>query len=101
VHFVVAECNGKIAGCGFGQILDNPDECSKIKKFAYVRLIYVSDEFRGKGIATLIIDDVIKWLKSKGIVDIRLNVYSQNTGAMNLYKKLGFEDFMLEMQYKR
>lgn len=49
------------------------------------------EEFRGKGLARRIFDYSIPHLKKSGIKQYLLEVLQHNTGAVSLYKRLGFE----------
>ncbi len=48
-------------------------------------------EYRGKGLATQIFNYSIPFLKERGIRQYLLEVLQHNTGAVSVYKKLGFE----------
>jgi len=47
-------------------------------------------DFRGKGLASKIFEDSIPFLKEAGISQYLLEVLQHNTGAVSVYKKLGF-----------
>lgn len=49
--------------------------------------IFLEEEYRGKGIGTAVINDVVSFYQK----NIFLWVYKDNVKAVNLYKKLGFE----------
>lgn len=53
-------------------------------------VIAVKPEYQGKGIATLLMKEIIKKNPARGI---RLNVHPKNTKAIRLYLKLGFETY--------
>ena len=56
--------------------------------------MYVSNEYRGKGIAKKLIVELIKRVEnSKDIEQINLTVISNNDNAKKLYEKFGFETF--------
>jgi ribosomal protein S18 acetylase RimI-like enzyme len=48
-------------------------------------------EFRGQGLATKIFEYSIPFLKEKGVEQYLLEVLQHNTGAVSVYKNLGFE----------
>lgn len=75
-----------------------------IKGYIYLKLIisdnmrgylidglYVEEDYRNNGIATKLIKDALTMIKDVNFIDI--NVMSQNTRAINLYKKIGFKEF--------
>lgn len=96
--FLVAESDKTVIGCGFGQIRKNV-EWAVNKKYGYIGLMYVDKKFRGKKIGKSIAEELIKWFREKKILSIRLQVYHKNKPAVNAYRKYGFSDFIMEMQY--
>ena len=96
-HFVVCESGKKIIGCGFGEIRKEP-EWSTDREFGYVGLMFVDEKFRSAGAGKIIISEIILWLQSKNIKEIRLKVYDKNENAVAFYKKSGFKNFVIEMR---
>ncbi len=47
-------------------------------------------EYRGKGLATQVFEHSIPYLKEAGIEEYLLEVLQHNTGAVSVYKKIGF-----------
>lgn len=60
--------------------------------------MYVAPGYRRKGVNKKIIDSLIAWSKSKGIVDIRLDVFEQNESAIGAYEKIGFSKSLVNMR---
>lgn len=60
-------------------------------KEAFIDGLYVKEEYRKNGIASLLIEEVRKWCKDKGINIVALNVIEKNNKALNLYFKNGFK----------
>lgn len=93
VDLIVAEMNGNIVGSvalfpaktdaydGMVDELDHPE----------IRLLAVSAENRGKGIASGLIKECILRAKSKGYQAIGLHTGEFMTDAIKLYENLGFE----------
>jgi ribosomal protein S18 acetylase RimI-like enzyme len=98
-YAVIAEADGKPVGCGFAKIKKDA-KWSIHKQYGYIYFIYVLKEFRRKNIATKITGALFEWLRSKGITEIRLNVYANNTSALQVYDKLGFEDYAMIKRLK-
>ena len=59
--------------------------------------IFVLPEFRGKGLAKMLIQHGIEELKLRGYEEIGLNVFASNT-AKELYKRLGFKETQILMK---
>jgi ribosomal protein S18 acetylase RimI-like enzyme len=60
------------------------------KKRGTFARIGVSPKYQNKGIGTLLVDFILKKLKSDGYDGVRILVGTQNTNAIKLYTKFGF-----------
>lgn len=60
------------------------------RKKAKIYSFGVSTHFRGKGIASLLLEEILKELQELGFKAVVLEVRSDNIYAINLYKKFGF-----------
>ena len=93
---IVAETNGEIIGSGYALIRSNktyktPD------KYVYLGFMYVKEEHRGKGVNKRIMNELIEWGKKSGYQIFKLDVYSNNSSAINAYQKAGFKGEELNM----
>ena len=70
----------------------------KFDYYAYVGFMFVTPEYRGKGISQKVIDELISWAKSRGLNEIRLDVYDDNLNAVRAYEKRGFKKHLVEMR---
>ena len=77
--FVVASLNDKLIGMGRA-ISDGASD-------SYIQDVIVLNEFRGQGIGVLIMDELVKYLKSKNINWIATVSEPQ---AISFYQKYGF-----------
>src|ERR1700676_4461641 len=57
---------------------------------AYLGLMYVDPSSRGPSINSGIVDRLKTWCRSKGVTELRLEVYSDNLIAVGAYEKAGF-----------
>lgn len=57
---------------------------------AYITSVSVRREWRGRGIASQLLERCIGYAKGRGFERIRLEVDQANTAAMKLYEKKGF-----------
>ena len=94
---VVAEVNNVLVGSGFAEIRMAKSYLDH-SHFAYLGFMYVDPEYRGNGINQLILDALKDWSKSKGINELRLEVYNENIIAKKAYVKAGFTPNLLEMR---
>ena len=60
--------------------------------------IVVLDEYRGNGIAGMMLEKVEEIARSKGCCKLTLEVLSNNEAAKSAYQKFGFSDYQLDPQ---
>lgn len=94
---LVAEEGSQIIATGYAQIRDSKPALQH-DKHSYLGFMYVAPNYRGKGLNKQLLDQLVEWSQEKGINDFYLDVYYENTPAINAYKKAGFEPSMLEMK---
>ena len=97
VNLLVAVSNNEIIGSGYVRI-EKSSEYHKNKKIGYVGFIYVKPEFRGKRISTIILESLKHWAKKRGLNELRLDVYHNNTSAITSYERFGFNKSMINMR---
>lgn len=97
---IVAEENNEIIASGYALIKKAEKNYYRFKEYVYLGFMYVKPEHRGKGINKVITDELIAWAKSRGINEVRLEVYAQNESAIKAYEKAGFEPHILLMRLK-
>lgn len=68
------------------------------EKSIYIYRFYIDDEYRGKGIGTVVLERIIEKAKIEN-KDISLEVFGKND-AKRLYEKLGFKDRYTNMVLK-
>lgn len=94
---VVAEINNALIGCGYSRI-ENSKPYYKHRQHAYLGMMYVSPEHRGKGINALIIEKLKSLAQRRGITELRLDVFAENKSAIKAYEKVGFQPLLVEMR---
>ena len=95
-NVIVAETNGKIIGSGYALVKSNKIYKSP-EKYVYLGFMYVKEEHRGKGVNKRIMNELIEWGKKIGHHIFKLDVYSNNSSAINAYQKAGFKGEELNM----
>jgi ribosomal-protein-alanine N-acetyltransferase len=91
-HFFVAEEGEQVIGMlGYWFIID---EC-------HISTVAVSPEHRRKGIGQALLITALQHSQSIGAVMATLEVRPSNTGAIELYKKFGFEETGRRKRYYR
>ncbi|MCH5198830.1 MAG: GNAT family N-acetyltransferase [Oscillospiraceae bacterium] len=98
---LVYEDSGIIVGFILLQAKTRPDFSFMIQgKYCYIMDIIVTENSRGNGYATELLNAAKNWAKEKECVFLNLDVLTNNTGAIALYKKLGFIPKAQEMYCK-
>ena len=80
--FIKAEDNGNLIGYGSVQIVLDEGNVNNIA---------VDENFRHKGVASGILNNIIARCKDKNVSVMFLEVNENNVGAIALYTKFGFE----------
>jgi ribosomal protein S18 acetylase RimI-like enzyme len=97
VEVIVAEINGELIGSAYARIEDSKIYL-KHPKHAYLGFMYVKPEHRGMGVNNKIIEALKQWVISRGVTEMRLEVYNENLPAIKAYEKAGFTPNLLEMR---
>ena len=104
--FYVAEENGMILGFIEGEIIKakrmKPSfEIKKGERYGELHAVYVLKKFRGKKIGKLLIDRLFEDFSKEKVKRIVLKSTSKDAwGLVNYYKKLGFEERLVDMVLK-
>lgn len=70
----------------------------KIRQAGYLCDAFILPEYRRRGIAKRLSKEFFKWLKSKNITYVYLDVYVKNIRGLKAWKKLGFKELTLGMR---
>ncbi|BCG60162.1 GNAT family N-acetyltransferase [Paenibacillus sp. URB8-2] len=82
IYFIVAYLDSRPVGCGAIKKLDN--DHVELKRF------FVEAEFRGRGIARMIVQRLEEEAAHQGYQGIKLETGDQQTEAIGFYKKNGY-----------
>lgn len=81
--YLVAEAEGVICGyCGLWGVVGE----------GQITNVAVAPDFRRRGIARIMLKELLERAEAEGINEFTLEVRESNTGAFSLYKQLGFEE---------
>lgn len=69
-------------------------------RVAYIENIYICEEYRGKGIGTLLMDKAKIWAKIKRVNTLHVEIIYQNTKAEDFYSKFGFHPYSKVLEVK-
>ena len=94
---MVAMVGEEIVGSGYAKITKSK-VYHRMEHHAYLGFMFTTPAHRGKGINQGLTEALIDWAKSKGLSEIRLDVYAENPSAIRAYEKAGFKKHMIEMR---
>jgi len=96
-HLLVAEDAGSLSGCSFGQIRP-ADHWAAHERIGYIGMVYVHDDYRGRGICSMMFERLEAWFRSRAVHELRLEAYARNPSAHKAYLKSGFEPHLIQMR---
>lgn len=88
---------------GFALVQENhtpPFGCLVQHRYAYLMDACVAEEERSRGTGSLLIEAVKAWAEERQLDYVELNVLGNNTRAIALYEREGFEEEMRTMRCK-
>jgi len=94
---VVAEKDGKIVAAGHARIKKSRNYLTH-EFHSFLGFMLVEQDYRGKGVNKLIIDELKAWSREKGMTVCCLTVFDKNESAIRAYQKIGFEKEIIEMR---
>ncbi len=98
---LVYDNDGKVVGFILLQAKQRPDfQFIVPNKYCFIMDLIVTENHRGKGFGTALMNSAKDWAKAQGCSFINLDVLSNNPRAIALYEKLGFIPKAQEMYYK-
>lgn len=78
---------------------------SKEPQFKTIEYVMIEDcvvmeEYRRNGIGRLLVDAAHNWVNQQGIRRMHLEVWASNEPAIRLYKKIGYKELILRMEFE-
>lgn len=93
---LVAESEGRIWGYCISKIDEKPPVYPE-PEYGVIDNLCVDEKFQKKGTGTLLMEESVKWLKSKGVKRVECFVAVSNPKATNFWRKMGFTTFTEQM----
>ncbi len=90
-HVVIAKLDNKVVGCGAIKAFD--DSTMEVKR------MFVDPEFRGKGIASIVLSELEEWSREMGVKRCILETGNQQHEAIALYHKNNYQIIQNYGQY--
>jgi putative acetyltransferase len=92
VAFFLIREDGMPAGCGGVKLVDT--------EYGEIKRMYVRPQFRGLGLAKLMLNYLTDYAQSHGIGLLRLETGIHQQAAIRLYERMGFQSFPPFGEYK-
>ena len=99
VEVLVATIGSVIVGSGYARI-ETAKPYLKHQNYAYLGFMFTHPDHRGKGINSKIIESLKEWCRIQDILELRLDVYSDNPSAIKAYEKVGFKKHLIKQNRK-
>jgi ribosomal protein S18 acetylase RimI-like enzyme len=96
VRVTVADDTGRILGYAYVAIEPRSWQML-LDEAGVIHDVIVDPPFRGRGVATALIEDAFAWFRSRGIKRVVLHTAQANVSAQRLFEHLGFRRTMVEM----
>jgi GNAT superfamily N-acetyltransferase len=97
LEVVVAAIDEEIVGSGYARI-DRSEPYLKHQRHSYLGFMYVVPKHRGKGINKRIVKVLEAWSISRGVTEMRLEVYIENAAAIRAYERSGYRGLIMQMR---
>jgi ribosomal protein S18 acetylase RimI-like enzyme len=92
----VAERSGRVVGYVYAGI--EPMSWKELRDEAgFIHDVAVSEDARGRGVATALVDEALRWFAERRVPRVVLWTAAPNAVARRLFERLGFRHTMLEM----
>ena len=96
--FLVVEIKNKILGYAYGTKGERAPYYKELN-FGYFNEIFISNDLRNKGLATMLINEVFLWFKHKNLKYSEIEVDSRNKIANEVWGGQGYVNF-IKKKYK-
>lgn len=98
--FLLLYVNENIAGYAYAH-LDTSKHMSTSRPECDLEVIYLHSQFRGRGLSSFLISEVIQWAKEKNVFRVKTDIFAKNKASIQAFEKQGFQvhnvSFVLDM----
>lgn len=99
ILILMAELDGRPVGYALGRIFEEAGTADNgTGRMGLFDELFLDDAARGYGIGQRLLDEIISWLKGRGINRVKLHAYSWNSNAKKLYEKNGFKEYAVSYE---
>ena len=93
---LIALDKGKAVGYSLSEI-EEPPRGLKRDKCGYIYHMAVTASYRRRGIGEKMLDEIMKWFRSKSISRVELDTSTKNHVSKAFWEKNGFTDYMRKL----
>lgn len=90
---LVGEDEGRPVGYALALILENPPVVT-LRRYGFISELTVTADARRRGVGTLLLDGVHRWLRGKGVTEVEVNVAARNPVSRSFWKKNGYAEYV-------
>jgi GNAT superfamily N-acetyltransferase len=99
ILILIAELEDKPVGYALGRIFQQDEAADNgTGLMGLLDELFIENEARGFGLGSRLIDEVISWMKVKGVTRVKLHSYSWNNNARKLYEQKGFCEYVVSYE---
>jgi ribosomal protein S18 acetylase RimI-like enzyme len=97
---LIAEVDGQYAGFLYWFEGHSPYFRPGLQRFGYLHELHVKEEFRGRGLAKLLIERFVAEAQARGVRQLFVDTDDTNTVARRLYESMGFRRYRDVVHYE-
>lgn len=97
---LIAEVDGQYAGFLYWFEGRSPYFRPGLQRFGYLHELHVKEQFRGRGLAKLLIERFVADAQARGIRQLFVDTDDTNTVARRLYESMGFRRYRDVVHYE-
>lgn len=94
---VVAEVRGRVIGFATGELTSRP-ETYPAGRYGFISELFVQEEYRHRGIGTALVQQILEWMRGRGVTVVELLAAERNAGGRAFWERLGFDAFLRLMR---
>ncbi len=94
---LVAEVQGRVVGFATGELTSRP-ETYPDGSYGFISELFVREEYRNRGIGTALVQQVLEWMRKRGVTVVELLAAERNADGRAFWEHLGFEAFLRLMR---
>jgi ribosomal protein S18 acetylase RimI-like enzyme len=100
-NLLIAERDGQFAGFLYYFVHRKPWFDPSVRRYGFIQELHVLPEFRGLGVGTALLKNALSKMEGRRIRVVYVETGENNSAALHVYRKIGFEDFRRTIMLKR